>query len=377
LLKAWFSDILYDNPERQSPRWSDEGLIFKRLKNPKEACVEAWGLVDSMPTGMHFNILLYDDVVTLGSVTNAEQIQKTMEAFEMSRNLGSGEDTLTRIIGTRYHFNDAYGQIIKRGVAIPRVYPATVDGTVSGEPVLRSREFLEKRYREMGQYVFSSQMLQNPIADSTQGFQRQWLKYFDDVGESRHMNKYVLVDPASQKKARSDWTAIAVVGLGPDENLYLLDAVRDRLNLTERGAAVMRMHRKWRPKVVGYERYGMQADIEYIRELQKRENYRFDVIEVGGQMPKADRIRRLIPFFEAGRFYLPDSLFKTVYDKSTVNLVEVLIEEEMMGFPVSLHDDLLDAISRIFDTNMVWPRSVVQEEKPERYKVQKRRSWMA
>ena len=377
ILKELFQDIFYENPSRDSPRWSDEGLVFKRRTNPKEACLEAWGLVDSMPTGMHFSHLIYDDVVTLASVSNAEQIQKTTEAWEMSLNLGSGEDTKKRIIGTRYHFNDTYGQIIKRTAAVPRVYPASVDGTVTGEPVLRSREFLANRYRDMGQYVYSSQMLLNPVADSTQGFQRSWLKYFDDVDQSRHMNKYVLVDPASQKKARSDWTAIAVIGLGPDENIYLLDAVRDRLNLTERGAAVMRMHRKHRPKVVGYERYGMQADIEYLREVQKRENYRFEVVEVGGTMPKTDRIRRLIPFFESGRFFLPDSLYKTIYDKSTVNIIEELVESEMMGFPVSLHDDLLDAISRIFDLNMVWPKSVVSEPVKERYVVKRRRSWMA
>jgi hypothetical protein len=55
-----------------------------------------------------------------------------------------------------------------------------------------------------------------------------------------------------------------VIGLAPDENFYLLDAVRDRLNLTERGDKLFGMHRKWRPERVGYEKYGMQADIEYI-----------------------------------------------------------------------------------------------------------------
>ena len=94
-------------------------------------------------------------------------------------------------------------------------------------------------------------------------------------------------------------------------------------------------------------------------------------------MPKTDRIRRLIPFFESGRFFLPDSLYKTIYDKSTVNIIEELVESEMMGFPVSLHDDLLDAISRIFDLNMVWPKSVVSEPVKERYVMKRRRSWMA
>jgi phage terminase large subunit-like protein len=121
----------------------------------------------------------------------------------------------------------------------------------------------------------------------------------------------------------------------------------------------------------------MQADIEYIRKLQAEDNYRFEIIEVGGQVSKVDRIRRLIPYFESGRVYLPTTLNRTLYDKSTVDLINVLVEEELMGFPVALHDDLSDAMARLFDLDPVWPKLQDAEKKPDRYTTGRRTSWMA
>ncbi len=87
-LKAWFPDILYSDPRAQSPKWSeDEGIVVKRTSNPKEATVEAWGVVDGQPTSKHYKLMVYDDTVTRESVTTPEQIAKTTEAWELSRNL--------------------------------------------------------------------------------------------------------------------------------------------------------------------------------------------------------------------------------------------------------------------------------------------------
>ena len=121
------------------------------------------------------------------------------------------------------------------------------------------------------------------------------------------MNLALLVDPANSQTRSSDYTAIAVIGQATDENYYLLDVVRDRLSLRERINFVMELHRKWRPLKVGYEKYGLQADIEYLKEVQERETYRFEVTELGGQLSKADRINRLIPLSRTDRFTYPKS----------------------------------------------------------------------
>ena len=351
LLKRLFPDILYADPRKESQKWSeDDGIIVKRKSNPAASTVEAWGLVDGQPTGKHFSLMVYDDVVTRESVTSPDMIRKVTEAWELSLNLGAHGGNV-RYIGTRYHMNDTYKTIMDREAAKPRIYPATVNGKPDGEPVFLDRETLMKKRREMGPYTFASQMLQNPTADDAQGFNVEWLKHVR-METTAGMNIYIVVDPASEKKKESDYTVMMVVALGQDENYYIVDMVRDRLNLTERGKKLMALHRQYRPKGVGYEKYGLQADVEFVKYLQGQENYRFDVTELGGQMPKNDRIRRLIPLFEQGRVYLPMSLHYVDYQGRTSDLVRDFVDQEYTSFPVSHHDDMMDCLARITDPDL-------------------------
>jgi len=276
----------------------------------------------------------------------------------------STEGGAVRYIGTRWHYADTYRTILERRAAIERRHPATVDGTAGGEPVLFSRERLAETRQRMGPYTFAAQFLLDPAAEHDQAFRDDWLRYFDpEEGDTDAMHKYIVVDPASSKKKGSDYTVMAVIGLGADQNYYLLDAVRDRLNLTERCATLFRLHRKWRPERVGFERYGMLSDIEYIHEKQRLENYRFEIVELGGKLSKEDRIRRLIPIFESGRFYLPTSLSRVTLEGRREDLVAIFVEQEYKPFPVAVHDDFFDAISRICDAEVgiTWPHATVKK----------------
>lgn len=379
VLHAAFPDILWGTDVRKAPKWSeDDGIIVRRRSNPPEATVEAWGLVDGQPTSKHFQVLLYDDIVVEGSVTTPEMIEKTMRGLEQSYNLAN-EKFVRRFAGTRWHFNDAYRTVIDRGTAIARERPGTDDGTETGNPVFWSREMMAQKRRDMGPYTFAAQILLNPKADSLKGFRREWLRHYTTL--PKKTNNYILVDPASSKKKGSDYTAMWVIGLGKDGNYYALDMVRDRLTLTERVERLMRLHRKWEPLQVRYEKYGAQADIEHIKTEQDKQGYNFDIIEVGGQTKKEDRIGRLIPLFEQGKIYLPKSLHVTDYQKTVVDLVHEFIESEFMPFPVGVHDDMLDSLARILepDIDLCWPKESKVDKVPEnalRYSRSQSEAWM-
>jgi hypothetical protein len=250
MLKMLFPDVIWDRPSKDAPKWSeDDGLILKRKSNPKEATLEAWGIVDGQPTSKHFDVLVYDDIVTVDHVRSDGMIQKTLESWELSTNLGS-HDVISRYIGTRYHFNDTYRVLMERDVVEPRLHPATKSGEPDGEPVLLPQQELIKKRKQMGIYTFACQMLLNPVADKSQGFKRDWVRFYENLGDLQGMNIYIVVDPANEKRKNSDFTAMEVIGLGPDKNYYTLDLVRDRLNLTERADELLRLHRKWRPPIV-------------------------------------------------------------------------------------------------------------------------------
>jgi len=363
-LKYLFPEILHAEPKKAT-NWSEEkGITVKRQTNPKEATVEAHGLVDGQPTSKHFSLLVYDDVVTRESVTTPEMIEKVTEAWALSLNLGAHGGNM-RIIGTRYHFNDTYRTIMKRGAAKPRIYPATDNGKVDGRPVFLTKEQLEKKRRDQGAFVFACQQLQNPKADDVQGFNKADMCFYDSEPDPFGFNFYVLIDPANDKKKKSDYTAAWVLGLGPDRNYYVFEMIRDRLNLSERTNLVMRLHQQYQPIAVGYEQYGMQADIQHIEHVQAERNYRFNITPLGGNMSKPDRIRKLIPVFENHRLWFPRVHYQTNYEGKREEMIKIFIDDELESFPVMLHDDMLDGLARIVDPGLAacFPKMMKRRKK--------------
>lgn len=356
LLKQVYPDVLWENPQREAPSWSlDNGITVKRKSNPREATVEAWGIIDGMPTGKHFVLRVYDDVVTEKHVTTSDMMKKTTTAWELSTNLGA-DGGFERYIGTRYHFNDTYREIMSRGIKT-RIYAATGDGTAQGKAVFINQAALDDKRRKQGPYTFACQMLQNPKAEDAMGFQPDWVRYYDAAPYQRKeklwpntWRYYLLCDPAGEKKKENDYTVQMVIGMGPDRNYYLVDGIRDRLNLRERTAKLFEFHRKYNIfGDAGYEKYGKDSDIEHIQEVMELENYRFGIKALGGPQPKNDRIRKLVPVFSEGRFFLPHELLFIDHEGKTQNLTKLFIDDELIPFPVAVHDDMLDCASRIRD----------------------------
>ena len=227
-------------------------------------------------------------------------------------------------------------------------------------PVRLTREVLDRTRTNMGDYNYAAQYLQEPIPLGGGEFKPQWVQYYREGGiKAKEMNIVILVDPSggeSINKRRgklSDFTAMMVVGLAPDNNYYLLDIVRDRLNPTERVDTLFMLHRKWctlsgkSPKV-GYEKYGMQSDTHYITDKQNRDSYRFPLVEIREGVSKEDRIRRLIPDMQIGRWWFPNNLMYTDCEGRTLDLIKELVSSEMETFPRSRYDDMLDGLSMLY-----------------------------
>lgn len=297
------------------------------------------------------------------------------------------------LIQTRWHEEDLAGKLLKdadeggeQWEVVSLSMEAAADdplGRKEGEllwPEWFTPEMVTQAKRDPRNWLALYQ--QKPRPDGGGVFKRDWISFYEGspLDIRGGLNVYMLVDAANEKRKENDYTAIWVIGLGADENYYVLDMVRDRLNLTERGEAVMRLHRKWKPRQTRYERYGMMGDVQHIKHVQGQENYRFELIEVAGQTPKNDRIKRLVPLFEAKRVWFPHTLHKTSEDGQMRDLVSDFIEQEFLAFPVAGHDDMLDSLARIEepDLPLVWPKPPIEPANDRYARNHKRRSgWAA
>ena len=386
-LKDWFPDVLWADPGKESPKWSeDEGITVKRKGNPKEATVEAWGLVDGMPTSKHFAVLLYDDVVTRESVNTPEQVAKTTECWELSDNLGK-DGGVKRHVGTRYSYADTYQVIMERGAVKPRLYPATDNGKIDGNPVLLTPEKWREKVKVQGEATVSCQMLQNPLAGKQRMFDVADFREYEVRPET--LNIYLLIDPARSKKKDSAKTAMALVGVDYAGNKYLLDGFNHRMDLMERWQRMKELYSKWvfAPGVqscrIGYEEYGAQADFDYFRERMAVEKVSLPIDELNwpreGDGSKIDRVQRLVPDLKNKRIYLPyptddkrlTSLqqnmkaqgyeyriarpIKRLDDQRKIYDVSEDLKIQAHYFPYGSYKDLIDAFARIYDMEATPP----------------------
>lgn len=333
-------------------------------------------------TGKGADIVLCDDPLK-PHLALSDQIRtetnKAIRSTLFSR-LNDPQEGRFIMIMQRLHENDPTGELLKDGgyhllklpaqaVEYPRIitlgekhWVMKKDGLLF--PDRFTPAVLEEKRNELLDYNYVGQYLQEPVPLGGGEFKSANANYTErETMRPREMNIYILCDPAGgeetkkKKKKRSDFTTFMVIGLAPDNNYYLLDAIRDRLNPTERIETLFELHRHWnnktdRPPKVGYEQYGLMTDIHYIKELQKQTGYRFPVIKLAGKMAKEDRIRRMIPDFDAGRWWFPTSLVYRDYEHNEIDLVRELVKSEMAYFPRSQYDDMLDAMTRIYDADM-------------------------
>lgn len=406
LLHQLWPTVFWVDPKREAPVWSrDAGIVVNRDGNPSEPTVSGWGLVDGQPTGSHFGLIIYDDVVTEKAVTSAEMIIKTTEMWELSTFMTQEQPDGARprvwYIGTRYNFADTYGVMLARKVAKPRVHPATDTGTKDGTPVYLSDEQWQDKVKKTSIRTLSCQMLQNPIAGEEQELKPEWIRRYDIRPET--LNVAILTDPADSKDKGSCNSAFIVIGMDAAWNKYLLDGAIHKMDLGERWTMLKYLRNKWlsQPGIqvvqVGYEKYGMQADISHFEQMMQIEQVSFSIEEVNWPRDrqsgaKDDRIRRLIPDHQNWKFFYPEVLYDPTsrtfnYDPAGTrrqldairrgkpylvaqkilrkdengrlyNLVQRLIDNEYLFFPATTSKDGLDAASRFYDLDIKPPQIV-------------------
>lgn len=270
-LKTCFPDVLWETPEVQAPKWSeDDGLVFKRKSAARrESTIEAWGLVEGMPTGRHFDRGVFDDIETQDIAENPDQLNKCFSKFDMAENLGN-DGWLKRVIGTFYSHA---GPIVKirdqknikgQPMYLTRIKEATEDGTTKGRPVLLSQERID--VLKISDHFYSQQLC-DPTPTGKRKLDGNLLIDMPVNEVPKTLHKFMLIDPAGDDDTKAsgvrgdDW-GVLVIGVegGPGDdmgarNIYILDAFVDVAGETEIIEVLTRMYlRNGLIMRTGYER---------------------------------------------------------------------------------------------------------------------------
>jgi predicted phage terminase large subunit-like protein len=333
--------------------------------------------------------LLLDDILNPQEAASDTMRASTLEAMRNTffSRFNDERTAKTIMIMQRLHDDDPTGNLLRDGgwhhLVLPAEAPKRIQIDLGNKrwvmeagdllaPSRLNRQDLEQKKLDLGLYNYEGQFQQAPVPLGGGEFKDGWVQYYQPGSIKPHqMNVAILIDQAGgeefnkKKRKLSDWSVILVIGLGPDNNYYLLDGVRDRFNPTERIDTIFMLHRKWnemcgKPPKVGAEQVGLATDNHYINEKKKQDSYHFPVVplKVNTRVSKEERIRQLIPIMQAHRFYVPASLTYMDGEGRIWDLSKELVDVELKTFPKSRYDDLIDCAAHILnpDLAMVFPK---------------------
>lgn len=331
--------------------------VFGRTKTSlKEPTVKCAGQGTNL-TGLHFDWIKADDMVTKDSVSNDTQIQASKDHFASFRSLFDNP-MVPRIdvVGTTYHFNDLYQDIMKQSFYRKSVIPVRV-GEKLTFPERHTSEALVKIEEDptVGPYEFAAQYLMTPLNPKDIKFKPEWLKTYDVVPVGA--KEYICVDPASTQTKKSDYTVIERWAVDSAGKHYLIEGVRDRISALGRIDTLFAMVRRAKNLVwVKYEVLGgRHGDMEVIKQKMMTDKIWFLIKETKAtQASKKDRIeQRLVGQWANGVCHLPvSSIYSSVYDNKVHDFVQEY-KSEYLQFPFSEHDDILDCHSQMFEEAVV------------------------
>jgi hypothetical protein len=178
--------------------------------------------------------------------------------------------------------------------------------------------------------------------------------------DPRKWQAYGICDAARATHHKADRTSIGIFTTGPQQRVFLVDWVLDRMEPGQRGDAIVRLIRKWKPVRFTYEEIAYSSDTFYLNERLQKAEIDLRLIPVGGRGPrhclsKHERICQIAEWWREGRIVLPRQLLYTQVDGKVVDLITYFVNEEFLpyrGENTTRHDDGLDMFSRLLDDEL-------------------------
>ena len=391
--RYWPEHVNADEGKRS--RWTNSEIALdhplRKRENVRDPSVFTGGLTTSL-TGMHCDIAVLDDVVVYENAYTGEGRQKVKSQYSLLSSI-EGADAKEWIVGTRYHPADLYNDLLqmtedlydaqgnKTGEEnIYEIFEKPVEdlGDGTGEFLWPRAQRKDGKWfgfdikilaKKRGQYLdkgqFRAQYYNDPSDPDNVPVTRDKFQYYDrkfvklDNGQwffrDSKLNVYAAVDFAFSLSKKADYTAIVVIGIDADNNIYVLDIDRFRTDrISDYFQHILDLSTKWSFRKLRAETTVAQmAIVKQLKELIKEHGLAISIDEFRPNKSQGNKQERISAVLEP-RY---DNLAIWHYRGGNTHYLE---EELSMRNPP--HDDVIDALASVVDM-AVKPSRVVRRQK--------------
>ena len=371
------------NPdEGKRTRWTNSEIMLdhplRKKENVRDPSIFTGGLTTSL-TGMHCDIAVLDDVVVYENAYTGEGRNKVKSQYSLLSSI-EGAEAKEWVVGTRYHPADLYNDLLQmmedqyddngEKIGEENIYeifekPVEDQGDGTGEFLWPRQQRKDGKWfgfdikilaKKRGQYLdkgqFRAQYYNDPSdpdnipvgRDKFQYYERKHLR--QDNGhwfyKDNKLNVFAAVDFAFSLSKKADYTAIVVIGIDADNNVYVVDIDRFKTDrIAEYFEHIMQLSGKWSFRKLRAEvTVAQMAIVKQLKELIKQHGLAISIDEYRPNKNQGNKQERIASILEP-RY---DNLSMWHYRGGNIQTLE---EELSTRNPP--HDDIIDALASVVD----------------------------
>ena len=363
-------------------RWTNSEIMLdhplRKAEKVRDPSVFTGGLTTSL-TGMHCDIAVLDDIVVYENAYTGEGRNKVKSQYSLLSSI-EGAEAREWVVGTRYHPVDLYNDLLQmeedlydddgNKIGEDNIYeiferPVEDRGDGTGEMLWPRSQRRDGKWfgfdikvlaKKRGQYLdkgqFRAQYYNDPSDPDNVPIESSRFQYYERKllkEENGHwfykdskLNVFASIDFAFSLSKKADYTAIVVIGVDSQNNIYVLDIDRFRTDrITEYFEHILQLSTKWSFRKLRAEvTVGQQAIVKQLKELIKQHGLAISVDEFRPNKYQGNKDERISATLEP-RY---DNLQIWHYRGGNIQTLE---EELQSRNPP--HDDIKDALASAID----------------------------
>ena len=316
------------------------------------------------------DLIVVDDLENDESVRSSDQRKKLFDWYTKAASKAGDERTDKIFIGTIIHYDSLLTKLLKNPIYKSKTYKAVIEW--SGSPLWNdweliitnltntkriedARQFFDDHREEMlkgtkvlwpekedyyslmvqriadGPAAFSSEKQNEPLTDEDRRFLPNWIQYFEDSEiEGKKLYLVAAIDP-SMGKAGGDYSAIVVLGMDSNSQIYVLAADMAKRHPDVIASDALALYSIYNFPILGVEDVQFQEFFkDTLARLIRERKLNLIIKGLHTHSDKILRIESLQPDIKNGRIKFRRSQGKLI--------------EQLINFPSADHDDGPDAL---------------------------------